>query len=459
MEPAVRNSNAFRILTFLCLALPLGLLADDRVDKLPDEHRIWLEEEVVYIITNKERDLFLDLETQEERKYFIEAFWKRRDPNPVTVENEFQEEHYRRIAYANNWFGREAPMPGWKTDRGRYFIILGEPREVQDYEGHVDVNACQLWIIDGDTSLGLPPRIGLVFFKRANVGEFQLYHPLADGPAELLKFRDLYFYDDDPMRAVDLLERVSMDLAKASLTMDMTEQINFLAGRLTRNPGSMMGPRPSLSTDIVLAAIEESPQRALAGDYTDDYLRHGKKVSAEYSFNYVPSRTYFAVLAGPKSTPFVHYSLEMDPDNFTLQTNEDRTLYRTTLDIRMDIKDREGTPVALSDNVVSLELTASQVEEVRSFPFAYQDNFPIVPGDYQISVLLRNRATKEYTVAEHQMHIEPISGKPLLSDVILGYQIELVTANADSQTHLCADAAGGRRGGRPDGWSARPGPR
>src|SRR4030065_2241488 len=84
----------------------------------------WLAEEVVYIATEKEKSAFRRLETDRERDLFIEAFWKQRDPVPETPENEFREEHYRRIRYANANFGKGTSRPGWKTDRGRIHIIL-----------------------------------------------------------------------------------------------------------------------------------------------------------------------------------------------------------------------------------------------------------------------------------------------------------------------------------------------
>jgi len=105
------------------------LAADDRVDKLTPEHRTWLEEEVVYIITDKERDAFLSLASIEERARFIDAFWLRRDPDVNTPVNEFKEEHYRRFEYANENFVRQTKRPGWQTDQGRVYNILGEPRE------------------------------------------------------------------------------------------------------------------------------------------------------------------------------------------------------------------------------------------------------------------------------------------------------------------------------------------
>ena len=88
----------------------------------------WLNEDVVYIIEKQERAAFLNLKTDEERDHFIEQFWLRRDPTPGTPQNEFKEEHYRRIAYANSHFGWRS-LPGWRTDRGRIYIVYGPPDE------------------------------------------------------------------------------------------------------------------------------------------------------------------------------------------------------------------------------------------------------------------------------------------------------------------------------------------
>ena len=86
-------------------------------------YKKWLDEDVRWIITDEEQKAFKLLSNDEERDQFIEAFWQRRDPTPDTVENEFKEEHYRRMAYANEHFA--AGIPGWKTDRGRIYIMYG----------------------------------------------------------------------------------------------------------------------------------------------------------------------------------------------------------------------------------------------------------------------------------------------------------------------------------------------
>jgi GWxTD domain-containing protein len=99
--------------------------------ELETPYRKWLNEDVAYIITDEERQAFKRLQTDEEREQFIEQFWLRRDPTPDTVENEFKEEHYRRIAYSNENFA--SGIPGWKTDRGRIYITYGPPDEKETH--------------------------------------------------------------------------------------------------------------------------------------------------------------------------------------------------------------------------------------------------------------------------------------------------------------------------------------
>jgi GWxTD domain-containing protein len=99
--------------------------------ELSKPYKKWLDEDVTYIITDEERAAFKQLSNDEERDNFIEAFWQRRDPTPDTEENEFKEEHYQRIAYANEHFA--AGVPGWKTDRGRIYIVFGKPDEIESH--------------------------------------------------------------------------------------------------------------------------------------------------------------------------------------------------------------------------------------------------------------------------------------------------------------------------------------
>jgi GWxTD domain-containing protein len=99
--------------------------------ELKGEYRKWLDEDVRWIISDDERKAFMQLSNDEERDQFIEAFWQRRNPNPDSEDNEFKEDHYARIAYANEHFA--AGIPGWKTDRGRIYIMYGKPDEIESH--------------------------------------------------------------------------------------------------------------------------------------------------------------------------------------------------------------------------------------------------------------------------------------------------------------------------------------
>ncbi len=402
----------FSMKPFLFFAL-LGVVAtngfakDERLDELSDEHRKWLEEEVVYIITDMEREVFLSIDTLEERQHLIEAFWRKRDPNRAAALNEFKEEHYRRIDYANKFLGRETFRPGWKTDRGRYYIILGEPREIQRFEGYMELLSTHLWFYEGDVSKGIPAFFYLMFFQRNDVGEYRLYHPMVDGPGQLLRGR--LGQTPDNNAAIEALGQISPELARASLSYDTSDPADYMVGRA------------SIGTDIMLARIDESPKRAIRTDYANAWLRYGDKVSAEYSFNFVPSRSVFTVLYAPEMTPFVHYSVEFDPQNFTMELDEEQNKYYTTLDVSVAATDPEGKVILATDKELYLELTQSEMEKVGAFPVAIQDDFPLIPGEYRVSVILRNRVLQQYTVAERSLKIEAIEAeKPALSDLLVG---------------------------------------
>jgi GWxTD domain-containing protein len=100
-------------------------------DEVSKPYKNWLDQDVRYIISPEEEQAFKLLSTDEERDQFIEQFWLRRDPTPDTEENEFREEHYRRIQYANEHYA--AGIPGWRTDRGRIYIVWGAPDEIESH--------------------------------------------------------------------------------------------------------------------------------------------------------------------------------------------------------------------------------------------------------------------------------------------------------------------------------------
>ena len=151
-------------LSLCCLA---GLLSFRVVAAPQQNYSAWVNEDVTYIITDDERAAFGRLQTDAEREQFIQNFWLRRDPTPDTIENEFREEHYRRIAYSNEHFGEA--IPGWKTDRGRIYITYGPPDEID--EG-ADSTPRQIWTYRFIEGLGT--NVALEFVDPTDSGEFHL---------------------------------------------------------------------------------------------------------------------------------------------------------------------------------------------------------------------------------------------------------------------------------------------
>ncbi len=128
-----RRSFSLALIAALSLAFagasPQARKAGAAKKEVEDHYKKWLNEDVVYIISDEEKSVFQKLNTPEEKEQFIEQFWERRNPNPRSSTNEFKEEHYRRIAYANEHF--TSGDPGWMTDRGRIYIIHGKPDAIE----------------------------------------------------------------------------------------------------------------------------------------------------------------------------------------------------------------------------------------------------------------------------------------------------------------------------------------
>ena len=133
----------------------------------------WINQDVVYIIDDSERAAFQRLTAGEERDKFIEQFWLRRDPSPGTPKNEFKEEHYRRLAYANQHFRTVSGALGWQTDRGHMYIVYGPPDEMESHpRGAQGSSAVEIWLyhhVDGIGDNGT-----VTFVDHTGHGDFRL---------------------------------------------------------------------------------------------------------------------------------------------------------------------------------------------------------------------------------------------------------------------------------------------
>ncbi|MFP4081829.1 MAG: GWxTD domain-containing protein [Candidatus Aminicenantes bacterium] len=404
----------YSILLFIfLLAFPLEVSSGVQSEgELPPRFKKWLEQEVVYIITPLEKEVFLQLQTDRERDLFIEAFWKHRDPTPGTPENEFKEEHYRRINYVNYHFGRAVPKPGWKTDRGRIYIILGEPRDINRYTGETQIYNTEVWFYQGLTQYGLPAGFNLVFFQKGGVGEYVLYSPLADGPQALLTS---YFGDQaDYVQAFQTLRKIHPNLANVSLSLIPGESPHY--------------GRPSLASDLLIQNIHTVPKKELKDKYAQKFLDYKDKVEVEYSTNYIDNNSSVVIFQNPQGVYFVHYVVELM--KFSVQQYQDK--YSAQLKVNGNVSDSEGKTIYQYEGSISVKLDEDQLKSITYKPFDIYDMFPLIPGSYKFSVIIKNEVSKEFTTVEKNIVIPEDDSSLRMSPLVLGYKMNQGSSEAQN---------------------------
>ena len=383
---------------FSTLAFPI-----QRKNSVKDQSpafRKWLEEEVVYIITPTEKEVFLQLETDRERVQFIEAFWRYRDPNPNTPVNEFKEEHSRRIEHANQYFGKEGPGAGWRSAMGRIHIILGEPGYIERFENMSEVYPMIIWSYAARPELGLLQAFEVAFFKRDGIGNYELYSPVRFGPQELL----IHYKGDrsDYLSAYNELMRIEPSIAKTSLTLLSGERV-FLGS-------------PSLASEVLLhATIPSVPHKQVEDTWAKKLLAYKDIVEVEYSTNYISSAFSASVIEDKSGIYFVHYLIE--PSRLTFEQYEGRFL--TNLEVNGNITDFEGNTVYQYEKTIPIEFDQERMDNIRNKLFSFQDMFPLVEGEYKLSVLMKNTVSKEFTSAEKNISISKSSNDLRMSSLIL----------------------------------------
>lgn len=393
------------ILFFLMPALTKSKENSDTGQSLLEKHRNWIEEEVIYTITPIEKSVFFQLNTDREREIFIEAFWKHRDPSQGTPENEYKTEHFRRITYTNANFGRNAPGPGWKTDRGRTYIVLGEPNDIERHTGELGIYNSEVWFYQELVQFDLPAGFSLVFFQKDGIGEYVLYSPLADGPQALMQN---YFGDPTNYQlAFRALRKLSRSLANVSMSL------------IPGEPASM--GMPSLSSDMLIQQIYTIPEKQFRGKYAEKFLQYKDIVEVEYSTNYIESNFLVRVIRDPTGLHFVHYIIELK--RFSIEQYEDT--YKTHLKINGVISDIEGKIIYQFERAIPVEFDKDQLENITYRPFAFYDLFPIIPGNFRLSVLMKNEISKEFTSIEKDIFIPEKITSPQMSPLVLGYESHL----------------------------------
>jgi GWxTD domain-containing protein len=371
---------------------------------LPLHYKNWLEKDVMYIITSKEKELFLQLESDKEREIFIEAFWKQRDPTPGTPENQFKEEHYRRMGYANEYFGRETTRAGWQTDRGRIYIILGPPLDITRYEGEGFVYPTRIWFYEAKPQYGLSSHFNLVFFKRKGIGEYVLYSPTQDGPASLI-----INYKADPSNvkaAYQQLLKYDSHLADVSISLIPEE--------------SPLYGQPSLASVTLINRIFSVPEKTVDWRYAEALLKYKDIIEVEYTANFINSESLVQVFRDESGIFFIHYSIE--PEKLSVLSYEKD--FRIHFKLNGIVKDLNENVIFQYEKTVPLHFNQDQIKDIQKTSIVIQDMIPLIAGDYKLSLLLKNTVSKEFTSFERDISIPEKLSNLQMSPLLLGYQLK-----------------------------------
>jgi GWxTD domain-containing protein len=362
----------------------------------------WLDRDVRYIITPKEKQIFLSLNSEKERKAFRRAFWLQRDPTPGTPANETRNEHYRRLQYVEKYLGRNTAKEAWETDRGRIYIILGEPIDIQRFhETSANTVSMELWQYQGDVGLGFPPVFYILFYQDDRFGDFRLYNPSFHDPQTLVQdnLRQPLQRED----AYEQLLRVSAELAQASLSLIPG------AGRNPRQASS------SLSSEILLTRIHQLPEKKADPKWAEAFVRHKDVILTDYSVQYVESHyTYF--VHQERGRNYLHYVIE--PYKVSMAQYDDK-IY-SSFKLNMKISDEDGGLVHQEEKAIQVEMTRDDFKQVHGRLSALGDLTALIGGRFNVSILLRNTNSKEFSSAEAAC-VSPKKGGPSLSPILFLY--------------------------------------
>lgn len=361
----------------ISLICGLHLFAASKKPELPGHYKTWLNQDVVYIITDEERKAFVALTTDEERDKFIENFWTIRNPLHSSERNPYKEEHYLRIEYANAHFGRDSNTPGWMTDMGRAYILFGAPTSRHPFVGYSQIYPMELWFYQNSSaSAALPSFFYLLFYIDGGIGEYKFYRPLLDGPLKLVRGSQFNTNAD----VYKFLQPMGGDVAHAALSLVPSEPIDTV------------NYQPDMSSDMLIAKIENFANDSSNVRRLRELRSLHEKVNSYFLVNQdKPIEINSLVLADPAGKDWLDFGILIDDPKLGLRDGNQLKVsiaYRlTTQSGEIVMENSEDRAYAAFDD--------SAAGEKKFAPFAVAGRLPIEPGSYKLMVDIANRATQQ----------------------------------------------------------------
>ena len=377
--------------------------------ELETPYRKWLNEDVAYIITDEERQAFKRLSTDEEREQFIEQFWLRRDPTPDTEENEFKEEHYRRIAYANEHYA--SGIPGWKTDRGRIYITYGPPDEIEDHSsggtyqrpmeeggGETSTYPFQQWRYRYIEGIGT--NIIIEFVDPTMSGEFRM----TMDPSE----KDALLY-----------------VPNAGLTLSEQMGMSSKLDRFNRTDGTHLGtggmPLPASMNEFERLEQFAKLQRPPTVKFKDlDAV-----VSSNIRYNMLPLKVQADYVKVTDSTVLTAITVLLHRKDLQFQQKDG--VAKATVNIYGRITSIAGRVVNYFEDVVQVTVASDLLAKAIDGSDIYQKAIPLPPGMYRLNVVAKDIVGGNMTTYPMALNVPHFDDEKLASSsLILADLIEKV---------------------------------
>jgi GWxTD domain-containing protein len=342
--------------------------------ELETPYRKWLNEDVLYIITDEEKKAFSRLSTDEEREQFIEQFWLRRDPTPDTQENEYKEEHYRRIAYANERFA--SGIPGWRTDRGRIYITFGPPDEIESHPsggtyqrpleeggGSTSTYPFEQWRYRYLEGVGTQNQIIVEFVDKSMTGEYRLTMDPSEKDALLMV----------PGAGLTAIEEMGM----ASKN-----------DRFNRTDGTHLGTGGQ-SLPVNMQPFERLQQWAdLQKAPKVKYKDLEAQVNSRITYNLLPLRAEVDYFPATGSTVMTNITLELARKD--LQFKQEGEVSKATVNIYGRITSMSRRVVNVFEDTIAVETPTALLGEASKGFSLYQKSVPLPPGMYRLNVVAKD---------------------------------------------------------------------
>jgi GWxTD domain-containing protein len=374
--------------------------------ELESPYRKWLSEDVVYIITDEERQAWKRLSTDEERESFVEEFWLRRDPTPDTVENEYKEEHYRRIAYANERYA--SGIPGWKTDRGRIYITFGPPDEI---ESHSSGGSYERPIEEGGGTTstfpfekwryryldGVGTDIEIEFVDKSMTNEYRM----TMDPSE----KDALLYV--PNAGLTMMEQLGM--------ADKTDRFTRTDGTHLGIPENQMSERMNQFERLEQFAKLQKPPAVKFKDLE-------AQVTSVIKFNILPVKVradYF-----PLTDSSILTNITLQFENRDLQFQAKDGVQKAIVNIYGRITTMSRRIINVFEDTVTVDSPAELLQATVRRSSIYQTKVPLPPGMYRLNIVVKDVVggnMNNYEMALNVPHQDPekLSGSTLvLADLI-----------------------------------------